>query len=151
MSERLEPAMASSPPVPALPNEMPLDPELAPASTYDVYLAVEDVQRQLRRSRASVYRYANTHPEILNPPFDPNKLNPEVRSDRDAPVQFHVREVRRFAQDILGLALTLAVQPSEETTTHELLRAVLRELQAIRQLLEKPAAEAPTPGESKLP
>ncbi|MGD1907781.1 MAG: resolvase [Leptolyngbyaceae cyanobacterium] len=141
MSELLEPATANSLPLPALPNETPPEPELSPVSAYDVYLAVEDVQRQLRRSRASVYRYANTHPEILNPPFDPNKLNPEVRSDRDAPLQFHVREVRRFAQDVLGLALTLAVQPSEETTTHELLRAVLKELQTIRQLLAAPATD----------
>jgi hypothetical protein len=138
MSDLLDPAI---PPTPTLLNEASLDPELAPASPYEVYLTVEDVQRQLRRSRASVYRYANTHTEILNPPFDPNKLNPEVRSDRDAPLQFHVREVRRFAQDVLGLALTLAVQPSEETTTHELLRAVLKELQTIRQLLESPSPE----------
>ncbi|MDA0268296.1 MAG: resolvase [Cyanobacteria bacterium] len=136
MSDFLGPAPAAAPSVlPVLGNTL-LDPALVPAPAYDVYLTVEDVQRQLRRSRASVYRYANTHPEILNPPFDPNKLNPEVRSDRDASLQFHVREVRRFAQDVLGLALTLAVQPSEETTTHELLRAVLKELQAIRQLLE---------------
>lgn len=142
MSDVLEPATSSLSPIPnpALPNEAPLDPALAPAGTYEIYLTVEDVQRQLRRSRASVYRYANTHPDILNPPFDPNKLNPEVRSDRDAPLQFHVREVRRFAQDVLGLALTLAVQPSEETTTHELLRAVLKELQTIRQLLESPSS-----------
>ena len=104
--------------------------------TPDVYLMVEDVQRQIKRSRASVYRYANTDPDILNPPFDPNKLNPEMRDDRDAPLKFHPKEVRRFARDVLGLAPTIAVQLSEETTTHELLRAILVELKAIRDCLE---------------
>ena len=102
----------------------------------DAYLAVEDVQRQIKRSRASVYRYANTDPKILNPPFDPHRLNPEVRDDRDAPLKFHPQEVRRFARDVLGLNPTIAVQPSEETTTHELLRAILIELKAIREHLE---------------
>lgn len=109
-----------------------------PADTLptDAYLTIEDVQRQIRRSRASVYRYANTDPDILNPPFDPAKLNPEIRKDRDAALQFHPQEVRRFAQDVLGLNPTIAVQPSEETTTHELLRAILLELRAIREQLE---------------
>ena len=110
----------------------PLGNELPP----DAYLAVEDVQRQIKRSRASVYRYANTDPKILNPPFDPNRLNPEVRDDRDAPLKFHPQEVRRFARDVLGLNPTIAVQPSEETTTHELLKAILVELKAIREHLE---------------
>jgi hypothetical protein len=101
----------------------------------DAYLTVEDVQRQIKRSRASVYRYANTDPEILNPPYDPQKLNPEIRQDRDQPLQFHPREVRRFAQDVLGLTPTITVQPSEETTTHELLKAILAELKAIREQL----------------
>jgi hypothetical protein len=102
----------------------------------DSYLSVDQVQQHLRRSRASVYRYANTDPDILNPPFNPNRLNPEVRQDRDAPLQFHVREVRRFARDVLGLAPTIAVQPSEETVTQGLMREILVELRAIRQHLE---------------
>ncbi len=102
----------------------------------DAYLTVDDVQKQIKRSRASVYRYANTHPDILNPPFDADKLNPEIRRDRDDPLLFHPREVRRFAQDILGLNPTITVQPSEETTTQEILKAILSELRAIRQHLE---------------
>jgi len=105
----------------------------------DAYLTVDEVQKQIKRSRASVYRYANTHPDILNPPFDADKLNPEVRSDRDDPLLFHPREVRRFAQDILGLNPTITVQPSEETTTQEILKAILGELRAIRQHLESPS------------
>jgi hypothetical protein len=108
-------------------------PEALPA---DVYLTIEDVQRQLKRSRASVYRYANTDGDLLNPPFDPNKLNPEMRSDRDAPLQFHPQEVRRFARDVLGLNPTIAIHPSEETVTQELLRAILAELQSLRQFVE---------------
>lgn len=102
----------------------------------DAYLTVDDVQKQIKRSRASVYRYANTDPENLNPPFDPNKLNPEIRSDRDAPLLFHPREVRRFAEDVLGLNPTITVQPSEETTTQEILKSILTELRAIRAHLE---------------
>lgn len=102
----------------------------------DAYLTIDDVQRQIKRSRASVYRYANTDPDILNPPFDAERLNPEIRSDRDAPLLFHPKEVRRFAQDILGLNPTITVQPSEETTTQEILRAILLELKAIRAHLE---------------
>ena len=105
----------------------------------DAYLTVDEVQKQIKRSRASVYRYANTHPDILNPPFDAGKLNPEVRRDRDDPLLFHPREVRRFAQDILGLNPTITVQPSEETTTQEILKAILGELRAIRQHLESPS------------
>ncbi len=104
----------------------------------DAYLTVDDVQKQIKRSRASVYRYANTHPELLNPPFEADKLNPEVRRDRDDPLLFHPREVRRFAQDVLGLNPTITVQPSEETTTQEILKAILGELRAIRQHLETP-------------
>ena len=102
----------------------------------DAYLSVEDVQKQIKRSRASVYRYANTDPKILNLPYDPSKLNPEIRDDRDAPLLFHPREVRRFAQDVLGLNPTITVQPSEETTTQEILKSILAELKAIRAHLE---------------
>jgi hypothetical protein len=116
--------------------QTPSPSELTQPALDDNYLTIEDVQRQLRRSRASVYRYANTDPELLNPPFDPQKLNPEVRSDRDAALQFHVREVRRFAQEVLGLAPTITVQPATETTTHALLREILAELKQIRQNLE---------------
>jgi len=99
-------------------------------------LTVDDVQQQIKRSRASVYRYANTDPEVLNPPFVAKKLNPEMRSDRHEPLRFHPREVRRFAQDVLGLTPIITVQPSEETTTQEILKAILAELRAIRTHLE---------------
>ena len=102
----------------------------------DAYLSIDDVQKQIKRSRASVYRYANTDAHILNPPFEPKKLNPEIRDDPNQPLRFHPREVRRFAQDVLGLTPTITVQSSEETTTQEILRAILAELRAIREQLE---------------
>ncbi|HZG40366.1 MAG TPA: hypothetical protein VEZ50_16935 [Nodosilinea sp.] len=101
------------------------------------FLSVEAVQKYLNRSRASVYRYANTDPDLLNPPYDQTKLNPEVRRDKDDPLEFRPQEVRRFAEEVLGLHPTIQVQPPEETLTHDLMRQVLQELRAIRQLLEK--------------
>ncbi|WP_225885405.1 helix-turn-helix domain-containing protein [Leptolyngbya sp. KIOST-1] len=99
-------------------------------------LSVDEVQKFLNRSRASVYRYANTHPDILNPPYDQTKLNPEIRRDKDAPLEFRPQEVRRFAEEVLGLHPTIQVQPPAETLTHELMRQMLQELRAIRALLE---------------
>ena len=43
----------------------------------DALVAIDDVQKSLNRSRASVYRYTNTDPRNLNPAFNPKKLNPE--------------------------------------------------------------------------
>ncbi|MFM7426291.1 MAG: resolvase [Elainella sp.] len=99
-------------------------------------MTVEAVEKALNRSRASVYRYANTDVEILNPPYDPNRLNPELRVNRDDPLLFHPNEVARFAQDVLRIKqVTIEVQQPPETVTQELLKAILAELQAIRALL----------------
>lgn len=117
-------------------SEQPTNPPQKSGLPPDTFFTVEEVQQQIRRSRASVYRYANTDPDILNLPFDPTKLNPEVRDNADDALKFHPQEVRRFARDILGLNPTISVQPSEETTTHELLRAILRELQTIREHIQ---------------
>ena len=104
----------------------------------DQLIPIEAVQKILSRSRASVYRYANTDPVILNPPFNPKCLNPEIRSDKDAPLMFHPNEVARFAQDMLGIRqVTIEVAQPAETETNRLLQAVLTELQAIRSVLEQ--------------
>ncbi|WP_121968252.1 resolvase [Leptolyngbya sp. BC1307] len=104
----------------------------------DQLIPIEAVQKILSRSRASVYRYANTDPAILNPPFNPKCLNPEIRSDKDAPLMFHPNEVARFAQDMLGIRqVTIEVAQPAENETNRLLQAVLTELQAIRSLLEQ--------------
>jgi hypothetical protein len=122
-----------------------VDPSPDPVSTYSAgapaeavaLLSVEAVQKYLNRSRASVYRYANTDPDLLNPPYDQTKLNPEIRRDKDAPLEFRPQEVRRFAEEVLGLHPTIQVTPPEETLTHDLMRQMLHELRAIRQLLEE--------------
>lgn len=100
-------------------------------------MPIEAVEKVLNRSRASVYRYANTDPDQLNPPYDPRKLNPELRINKNDPLLFHPNEVARFAKDILGIRqITIEVQQPSETLTHELLRAILKELQSIHQLLQ---------------
>jgi hypothetical protein len=105
-------------------------------------LTVEDVQKYLNRSRASVYRYANTDLDILNPPYDPRKLNPEVRHDKDDPLKFRPQEVQRFAEEVLGLNPTIQVQTPEDTVTQALLREILQELKSIHHLLQtQPPAE----------
>ena len=87
----------------------PLSPNLrntrrcwAVLSQSDALVGIDDVQKSLNRSRASVYRY-NTDPRNLNPPFNPRKLNPEYRSDQKDPLLFHPNEVARFAKDVLRI------------------------------------------------
>ncbi|MBW4465168.1 MAG: resolvase [Pegethrix bostrychoides GSE-TBD4-15B] len=99
-------------------------------------MTVEAVEKALNRSRASIYRYANTDPETLNPAYNPQRLNPELRVDKDDLLLFHPNEVARFAQDVLRIKqVTIELQQPAETVTHELLRAILAELQAIQQQL----------------
>jgi|688.fasta_scaffold00040_104 hypothetical protein len=100
-------------------------------------IGIEDVQKSLNRSRASVYRYTNTDPRSLNPPFNPRKLNPEYRSDQKEPLLFHPNEVARFARDILRIKeVTVEVLNSPSTATQQLLGSILDELRAIRLLLD---------------
>ncbi|MEY4298684.1 MAG: hypothetical protein RLZZ423_1863 [Cyanobacteriota bacterium] len=99
-------------------------------------IGIEEVQRSLNRSRASVYRYCNTDPRNLNPPFNPRKLNPEYRSDQKEPLMFHPNEVARFARDVLRIKeVTVEVLNSPSTATQQLLGAILEELRTIRSLL----------------
>lgn len=112
--------------------------------SYQGLLSIEAVQKALNRSRASVYRYANTDSDSLNPPYDPQRLNPELRTDKDALLLFHPNEVARFARDVLGIKpVTIQVQEPVATVTQELLRSILTELQTIRQMLSE--QEIPTP------
>ncbi|MEO0488695.1 MAG: resolvase [Cyanobacteria bacterium J06639_16] len=100
-------------------------------------MSIETVQKLLNRSRASVYRYANTDVELINPPFDSKRLNPEIRINRDDPLRFHPNEVARFARDVLGIKqITIEVQQSPETTTDKTLKEILAELRLIRQMLQ---------------
>lgn len=115
-----------------------LTPEPTPLDTPDAaeLMSVEAVQKAIGRSRASVYRYANTDPAVLNPPYDSRRLNPELRLNKDDPLMFHPNEVARFAKDVLKQSVTIHVQESPPNATQDLLRQILQELQVIRQLLE---------------
>lgn len=105
--------------------------------TGEALIGIEEVQKCLNRSRASVYRYTNTDPRNLNPPFNPRKLNPEYRSDQKEPLLFHPNEVARFARDVLRIKeVTVEVLNSPSTATQQLLTAILDELKAIRQQLD---------------
>jgi hypothetical protein len=101
-------------------------------------MTIEAIQKILNRSRASVYRYANTEPDELNPPYNPQRLNPELRLNKDDPLLFHPNEVARFAKDALGIKqVTIEVQQPTETVTQDLLREILNELRKVREVLEK--------------
>ncbi|MEB3173090.1 MAG: hypothetical protein VKL97_04430 [Cyanobacteriota bacterium] len=102
----------------------------------EALIGIDDVQKALNRSRASVYRYTNTDPRNLNPPFNPRKLNPEYRSDQKDPLLFHPNEVARFARDVLRIKeVTVEVLNSPSTATQQLLGSILEELRAIRERL----------------
>jgi hypothetical protein len=101
-------------------------------------MTIETIQKNLNRSRASIYRYANTDTDVLNPPYDPQRLNPELRLSKDDLLLFHPNEVARFARDVLKISqVTIEVQQSPQTVTQALLQEILRELREIRSVLEK--------------
>ncbi|MFM1799737.1 MAG: hypothetical protein RLZZ117_2015 [Cyanobacteriota bacterium] len=100
-------------------------------------IGIDEVQKALNRSRASVYRYTNTDPRNINPPFNPRKLNPEFRNDIKQPLLFHANEVARFARDVLRIKeVTVEVLNAPSTATQELLSQILNELIGIRQRLD---------------
>ena len=112
--------------------------DLAQASAQaEALVGIDDVQKSLNRSRASVYRYTNTDSRNLNPPFNPRKLNPEYRSDQKDPLMFHPNEVARFAKDVLRIKeVTVEVLNSPSTATQQILGSILEELRLIRSQLE---------------
>ena len=104
----------------------------------DSLLTIDEVQKNLNRSRASVYRYTNTDSRNLNPPFNPRKLNTEFRSDQKDQLLFHPNEVARFAKDILRIKeVTVEIFNSPSSETQKTLNAILDELKMIRNHLEK--------------
>ena len=107
-------------------------------SSSEELVGIDDVQRFLNRSRASVYRYTNTDLRNLNPNFNPRKLNPEYRSDQKDPLRFHPNEVARFAKDILKIKeVTVEIFNSPSSASQNLLIEILEELRNIRKTLEK--------------
>ena len=119
------------------------------AETSENLIGIDDVQKALNRSRASVYRYTNTDPRNLDPPFNPRRLNPEYRSDQKEPLQFHPNEVARFARDVLRIKeVTVEVLNSPSTATQQLLGSILEELKAIRSHFDQ--SEQASDGVSRL-
>jgi len=111
----------------------------------DALISIDDVQRALNRSRASVYRYTNTDPRNLNPPFNARKLNPEYRSDQKEALLFHPNEVARFARDVLRIKeVTVEVLNSPYSATQQLLSSILEELRDIRVLLAESSGNSTT-------
>ena len=107
------------------------------SNTSDSLLTIDEVQKTLNRSRASVYRYTNTDTRNLNPPFHPKKLNTEFRSDQKDQLLFHPNEVARFAKDILRIKeVTVEIFNSPSSATQNTLNAILEELRIIRTHLE---------------
>jgi len=63
------------------------------------YYNIQELQKVLDRSRASVYRIINTEKNILNPPFNPQKLNHEHRVDFTDPIQVSAAEIIRWKDE----------------------------------------------------
>ncbi len=104
----------------------------------DPLMSIEEVQDCLNRSRASIYRYANTDPQALNPPFNLRKLNAEFRQDHKDPLRFHPQEVARFARDVLRIkGVNVTVLNGPHNTTEALLKDMLAELRQIRLALTR--------------
>ena len=101
----------------------------------EVLMTIDDVQRVLNRSRATIYRYANTDPKgkQLNIPYDPDRLNPEHRSSPRDPLRFHPTEVARFAQDVLQIRDVKVEVLAPRSETYLILQAILEELKVIRR------------------
>ena len=107
------------------------------SNSSDSLLTIDEVQKTLNRSRASVYRYTNTDTRNLNPPFNPRKLNAEFRSDQKDQLLFHPNEVARFAKDILRIKeVTVEIFNSPSSETQKILIAILDELKIIRNKLD---------------
>ena len=109
--------------------------DLPADKTYEL-MDVETIQKSLGRSRASVYRYANTDPVqgLLNLPYDPTRLNPELRQSDREPLLFHPTEVSRFARDVLKMKqVTIQVQEPIHNETNRLLREILEEMRSLNK------------------
>ena len=100
-------------------------------SSSEELVGIDEVQKFLNRSRASVYRYTNTDLRNLNPGFNPRKLNPEYRADQKEPLRFHPNEIARFAKDILRIKeVTVEVFNSPSSAAQNTLSQILEELKS---------------------
>ena len=107
-------------------------------SSEEELVGIDEVEKFLNRSRASVYRYTNTDLRNLNNSINPRKLDPEFRTDQKDPLKFHPNEVARFAKDILRIKeVTVEVFNTPSSAAQNILAQILDELKSIRSLLEK--------------
>ena len=98
-------------------------------SSEEELVGIDEVQKFLTRSRASVYRYTNTDLRNLNPSFNPRKLNPEFRTDQKDPLKFHPNEVARFAKDLLRIKeVTVEVFNTPSSAAQNILAQILDDL-----------------------
>ena len=115
------------------------------SDSIDSLLTIDEVQKTLNRSRASVYRYTNTDTRHLNPPFNPKKLNTEFRRDQKDQLLFHPNEVARFAKDILRIKeVTVEIFNSPSSETQNILKAILDELRIINNKLDDKSEKSHT-------
>lgn len=64
------------------------------------HYTIEELQKILNRSRASIYRMLNTGSNAeLNPRFDPAKLNHEYRADKADPIRVSSNEIERWKSE----------------------------------------------------
>jgi hypothetical protein len=63
------------------------------------FYTVQELQKVLDKSRASVYRILNNDKNVLNPPFDPQKLNHEYRANEFDPIQVSAAEITRWKEE----------------------------------------------------
>jgi biotin operon repressor len=74
------------------------------------YYNIDELQRALNRSRASVYRILNVDKNILNPPFNPAKLNHEHRVDKTDLIRVSNNELNRWKNESQRLRQIAAQQ-----------------------------------------
>jgi len=60
------------------------------------YYTVQELEKLLKKSRATIYRILNTNKDTLNPPFNPCKLNHEYRVDSTDPIRVSSLEIDRW-------------------------------------------------------
>ena len=107
-------------------------------SSSEELVCIDEAQKFLNRSRASVYKNTHTDLRNRNTSFNPRKLNPEYRTDQKEPLRFHPNEIARFAKDILRIKeVTVEVFNSPSSAAQNTLSQIHKKKKSIRSLLEK--------------
>jgi biotin operon repressor len=96
----------------------------------DKIYSIEQLQKVFNRSRASIYRMLNTDKDILNPPFDPARLNYKYRVDSRDPILVSSIEVARWKNESQQTRQVAASQILESRALKE------NDLDCARQVLD---------------